>query len=138
MVIRNLKYIITGFIFGLTLVKGEIISWYRIYEMFHFGNIHMYGVIGSAVITGAISVFIIRKFKIKTFQGEEIIIPKKPFNKGVIIGGLIFGIGWALTGACPGPIFAQIGAGYTVSIITLISALAGTYVYGRFKSYLPH
>ena len=98
----------------------------------------MFGVIGSAVVVGAISVFIIKKFKIKTINGEEILLPDKTFNKGQIYGGLLFGFGWAITGACPGPLFAQIGTGATVIIVTLISAIFGTWVYGLIKDKLPH
>lgn len=98
----------------------------------------MYGVIGSAVITGAISVWLIKKFKIKTLQGESIIFHPKAFNKGQVYGGLLFGLGWAITGACPGPLYAQIGIGSTVIIITLLSAIAGTWVYGSIREKLPH
>jgi uncharacterized membrane protein YedE/YeeE len=98
----------------------------------------MYGVIGSAVIVGMISVWIIKKFKVKSIQGEPIVIQDKTFNKGQIYGALIFGFGWALTGACPGPLFAQIGTGATVISITLLSAILGTWVYGYFRDKLPH
>jgi uncharacterized membrane protein YedE/YeeE len=98
----------------------------------------MYGVIGTAVVVGMISVFIIKKFNIKTISGEKIVFENKTFNKGQIFGGLIFGIGWAITGACPGPLFAQIGSGFLVVIVTLLSAIAGTWVYGYFRDKLPH
>jgi len=98
----------------------------------------MYGVIGTAIVVGAISIALIKKFKVKTIHGEEIHFTPKKFNKGQIIGGLIFGLGWALTGACPGPIFAQIGMGITVMIVVLLSAIAGTWVYGYFRDRLPH
>ena len=98
----------------------------------------MFGVIGSAVVTGIISVWLIKKFDIKTIGGEKIEIPPKKFNKGQVFGGCIFGFGWAITGACPGPVFAQIGAGYSVVIVTLLSAIAGTWVYGYFRERLPH
>jgi uncharacterized membrane protein YedE/YeeE len=98
----------------------------------------MYGVIGSAVAVGALSVFLIRKMKVKTIYGEAIVIPKKEFNKGQIYGGLLFGFGWAITGACPGPLFAQIGSGATAILITLLSAIAGTWVYGLIRDKLPH
>ncbi|HNR56375.1 MAG TPA: YeeE/YedE thiosulfate transporter family protein, partial [Flavobacteriales bacterium] len=110
----------------------------RIQEMFRFESFHMYGVIGSAVMVGLISVLLIKRAKAKTIYGEEIHIPDKTFNKGQIYGALIFGLGWAITGACPGPLFAQIGAGYSVVIVTFISAVAGTWVYGRFREKLPH
>ncbi|HVK97785.1 MAG TPA: DUF6691 family protein [Flavisolibacter sp.] len=131
-------YLFLGFLFGVLLVKSEVVSWFRIQEMFRFQSFHMYGVIGSAVVTGIISIQLIKKFKVKTIKGEVIYLPKKEFHKGVIYGGLLFGFGWALTGACPGPLFAQIGAGATVVIITLLSAIGGTWVYGFLKERLPH
>ncbi|HRO69121.1 MAG TPA: YeeE/YedE thiosulfate transporter family protein [Chitinophagaceae bacterium] len=134
----NLKYLVTGILFGILLVKAEVISWFRIQEMFRFQSFHMYGVIGSAVVVGMISVWLIKKFKIKTIYGEPIEFVSKKLNKGNIYGGLIFGFGWALTGACPGPLFAQIGTGATVIIVTLLSAIAGTWVYGKWRSRLPH
>ncbi|GGF11638.1 DUF6691 family protein [Flavobacterium limi] len=137
-VFGNLKYLIVGIFFGIVFVKAEIISWFRIQEMFHLESFHMYGVIGSAVAIGLLSVQLIKKFNIKTLQGEKIEIPPKTFNKGQIYGGLLFGFGWAITGACPGPLFAQIGTGATVIIVTLLSAIAGTWVYGLIKDKLPH
>ena len=133
-----LKYLIMGLLFGIILVKSEVISWYRIQEMFRLQSFHMFGVIGSAVVTGIISVWFIKKFNIKTISGEKIEFPVKKFNKGQIYGGLIFGFGWAITGACPGPLFAQIGLGFSVIIITLLSAIAGTWVYGLIREQLPH
>jgi uncharacterized membrane protein YedE/YeeE len=106
--------------------------------MFRFESFHMFGVIGTAVVVGMISVQIIKRKKVKSFEGELIVIHDKEFNKGQIYGGLIFGLGWALTGACPGPLFAQIGAGFTVVIVTFLSAVVGTWVYGKFKDKLPH
>ena len=136
--ISNLKYLLAGLLFGIILVKGEVVSWFRIQEMFRLQSIHMYGIIGSAVITGMISIQLIKKFRIKTVNNEAInIIPKK-YHRGFIYGGVIFGIGWAITGACPGPLFAQIGSGATVVIVTLLSAIAGTWVYGYLKPKLPH
>lgn len=135
---HNLKYMIVGILFGIIFVKAEIISWFRIQEMFRLQSFHMYGVIGSAVLTGMISVLIIKKFNIKTIYGEKISIAPKKFNKGQIYGGLIFGFGWAITGACPGPLFAQIGTGAFAVIITLLSAIFGTWVYGYFREKLPH
>lgn len=134
----NIKYAIIGILFGIVFVKSEVVSWFRIQEMFRLKSFHMYGIIGSAVVVGMISVFIIKKFKIKTFQGEPISFTPKTFNKGHIFGGLMFGLGWAITGACPGPLFAQIGTGATAVIITLLSAVAGTWVYGKFRDKLPH
>ncbi|WP_278551945.1 DUF6691 family protein [Elizabethkingia bruuniana] len=134
----NLKYMLVGILFGIIFVKSEVISWFRIQEMFRLQSFHMYGIIGSAVLTGMISVWIIKKFNIKTIHGEPISITPKQFNKGQIYGGLLFGFGWAITGACPGPLFAQIGTGVTVITITLLSAIAGTWVYGLTRNRLPH
>lgn len=135
---HRLKYLVAGVLFGILLVKSEVISWFRIQEMFRLQSFHMYGVIGSAVVTGIISIWLIKKFNIKTIYGEKIEISPKKFNKGQIYGGLLFGFGWALTGACPGPIYAQIGTGATVIIVTLLSAIAGTWVYGLLRDKLPH
>lgn len=135
---HKLKYLLVGILFGVVFVKAEVISWFRIQEMFRFQSFHMYGIIGSAVVVGAISVFIIKRFNIKTMYGEEIVFKTKTFNKGQIYGGLIFGFGWAITGACPGPLFAQIGTGITVVTVTLLSAIAGTWVYGKLREKLPH
>lgn len=136
--LNNLKYFFAGIIFGIILVKAEVISWFRIQEMFRLQSFHMYGVIGSAVVTGMISVWLIRKYKVKTIYGEPVTFVRKKLSRGNIYGGLIFGLGWALTGACPGPLFAQIGTGATVIIVTLLSAIAGTWVYGKFRDRLPH
>ena len=134
----NLKYLIVGIFFGIVFVKAEIISWFRIQEMFQLQSFFMYGVIGSAVVVGVISVQIIKRFNIKTIHGEKIEIQPKVFSKGQIYGGLLFGFGWAITGACPGPLFAQIGTGVTVIVVTLLSAIAGTWFYGLIKDKLPH
>jgi uncharacterized protein len=135
---HNLKYLLTGILFGIILVKAEIISWFRIQEMFRLQSFHMYGVIGAAVAVGMTSVWLIKKFKIKTVYGEPIVFHSKKFTKGQIYGGLLFGFGWAITGACPGPLFGQIGAGFTVVLVTLLSAIAGTWVYGLLREQLPH
>jgi uncharacterized protein len=135
---HNLKYMAVGIAFGIVFVKAEIISWFRIQEMFRFQSFHMYGVIGSAVVVGIISVWAIKKFNIKTIYGEKIEFHPRTFNKGQIIGGLLFGLGWAITGACPGPLYAQIGSGATVIAVTLFSAIAGTWVYGLLRDKLPH
>ncbi|MEY2940608.1 MAG: hypothetical protein RJA67_293 [Bacteroidota bacterium] len=134
----NFKYLAVGIVFGVVFVKAEIISWFRIQEMFRLQSIHMYGVIGTAVVVGAISVFLIKKFKVKTIHGEEITFTDKKFNKGQIYGGLIFGLGWAVTGACPGPLFAQLGTGVLAISVVILSSIAGTWVYGRFRDKLPH
>lgn len=135
---HNLKYLLVGIAFGMVFIKAQVISWFRIQEMFRFQSFHMYGVIGSAVAVGMLSVWIIRKTGVKTIYGEKIEFHPKKFNKGQIFGGLIFGLGWALTGACPGPLFAQIGTGATAVLVTLLSAIAGTWVYGKFRDRLPH
>ncbi|QDH79504.1 transporter [Echinicola soli] len=132
------KYLLVGMFFGIVLVKAEVISWFRIQEMFRLQSFHMYGVIGAAVAVGMLSVFLIRKFDIKTISGEKVEIKDKEFKKGQVIGGFIFGLGWAVTGACPGPIFAQMGIGYTVVVVTFISALLGTWVYGKLAEKLPN
>ena len=134
----NLQYLALGIWFGILLIKSEVISWFRIQEMFRLQSFHMYGVLASAVFVGMISVWAIKKFNIRTIQGEKIELPSRKFNKGNIYGGLLFGFGWALTGACPGPLFAQIGTGALVIIVTLLSAIAGTWVYGYFRDRLPH
>ncbi|MBL7744160.1 MAG: YeeE/YedE family protein [Chitinophagaceae bacterium] len=134
----NFKYAIAGIVFGILLVKAEVISWFRIQEMFRLQSFHMYGVIGTAVATGTLSVWLIKKFKVRTIYNEPIVFINKKLNKGNIYGGLLFGFGWALTGACPGPLFAQIGTGATVIIISLLSAIAGTWVYGNLREKLPH
>jgi uncharacterized protein len=132
-----LVYAFIGFLFGILFIKAEIISWYRIQEMFRLESFHMYGVIGSAVMVGIISVFLIKKLKLKTIYNEDVIFQSKRFNKGQIYGGLIFGLGWGITGACPGPLFAQIGTGSMVVVVTLISAILGTWFYGKIIDKLP-
>ncbi|TLV02465.1 transporter [Dyadobacter luticola] len=134
----NLKYLVVGLVFGVLFVKAEVTSWFRIQEMFRLQSFHMYGIIGSAVVVGMISVSLIKRFDLKTISGEPITFTDKKFNKGQIYGGLLFGLGWGLTGACPGPLFTQIGMGATVVIVTLLSAIAGTWVYGKYRDSLPH
>ena len=134
----NIKYGILGILFGIVFVKAEIVSWFRIQEMFRLESFHMYGVIGSAIMVGIISVWLIKRYNARSMEGEKIKLDDKKFNKGQIYGGLIFGLGWGITGACPGPLFAQIGTGATVIAVTLLSAVAGTWVYGRFRDNLPH
>ena len=135
---HNIKYLVVGILFGIVFVKSEVVSWFRIQEMFRLQSFHMYGIIGSAIATAMISVFLIKKFNVKTIYGEKIVFHPKTFNKGQIYGGLLFGFGWAITGACPGPLYAQIGTGATVIIVTLLSAVAGTWVYGLIREKLPH
>lgn len=133
-----LKYLVAGIFFGIVLVKSELISWFRMQEMFRLQSFHMYGVMGSAVVTGIISVFLIKKFRARTIYGEPVKIYSKKFSKGQVYGGLLFGVGWALTGACPGPLFALIGNGLSVIFVIILSAIAGTWVYGRLRHRLPH
>jgi len=135
---RFLKYLFLGAVFGIILVKSEVISWFRIQEMFRLQSFHMYGIIGSAILVAMTSVALIKKYRLKSVEGEVISTPEKKFHWGNVIGGLLFGLGWAITGACPGPIFAQIGSGFTVVGITLFFAIAGTWVYGLLKDRLPH
>lgn len=134
----NLKYLLVGVIFGIVFVKAEVVSWFRIQEMFQFTSFHMYGVIGTAVAVGAISIFLIKKWSIPTLAGERVVFHDKKFTKGQVIGGLLFGFGWAMTGACPGPLFAQIGTGALAVGATLLSAVAGTWVFGLLRGRLPH
>jgi uncharacterized membrane protein YedE/YeeE len=134
-----LKYFLVGFLFGIVLTKSEAVSWYRIYEMFQFQSFHMYGIIGVAVATGVVGIQIIKRKNIKDIKGLPIEIAEK--DKGTVrylIGGISFGLGWALVGSCPGPIFILIGAGFMPVIIVLIGALIGTVIYGALKSKLPH
>jgi uncharacterized protein len=135
---HNLKYVAAGIMFGIAFTKAELISWFRIQEMFRLQSFHMYGVIGTAIAVGMLSIWLIKLFNVKTIYNEPIEFHRKKFNKGQVIGGLIFGFGWAMTGACPGPMFAQIGAGFMVAVVVLLSAIAGTWVYGYFREQLPH
>ncbi len=132
------RYILIGILLGMTLYKSEAVSWFRIYEMFHFQSFHMYGIIGSAVITGILLVQVIKRRHMKNVEGQEIVIKDK--NRSVpryLIGGFIFGMGWALAGACPAPMFILLGSGYTVFVVYLITAMTGTYVYGLLRKRLP-
>ena len=133
---KNLKYLFVGIFFGLVLTKGEAISWYRIQEMFRFEGFHMFGIFMTAIPVGALSLFLIRKLNLKTWEGEPIQMPEKKYHHGVIIGSLIFGFGWALTGACPGPLFAQIGSGFLVTLATLSAAILGTWSFAYLQKYL--
>jgi len=135
---KYIKYLIVGTLFGLTLTKTEAVSWFRIQEMFRFQSFHMYGIIGSAIVVAMISILIIKRYKIKSLGGEEIVIPDKKFNKGIIIGGTIFGMGWALAGACPGPLYALVGSGYLSIFVVILSAIIGTWTYSYLRPKLPH
>lgn len=135
---KNIRYLLIGLLFGIVLVKSQVISWFRIQEMFRLQSFHMYGIIGSAIVTAMLSIFIIRRLGLTTVKGEPVVIPVKKFHWGNVYGGLIFGLGWAITGACPGPLFAQIGSGYPVILVTLLSSIAGTWIYGYLRDQLPH
>ncbi|MGB8375926.1 MAG: DUF6691 family protein [Salegentibacter sp.] len=136
---RRLAYLLIGIFFGIVMFKSEAASWFRIYEMFRFESFHMYGIIGSALVLGMIGVQLIKKKKLETFSGDPIyFIPKERSFKRYMFGGIIFGLGWALAGACPGPIFTLIGAGYLPILVVFAGALLGTFLYGIFKEKLPH
>lgn len=137
---RLLPYLLIGIYFGIVFTKSEVISWFRIQEMFRFQAFHMYGIIGSAVVVGMISIQLIKRFHLKAADGSEIKIPPKELGKGTRYwaGGTMFGLGWALTGACPGPMFALVGNGVTVMLITILAAVVGTYTYGVLRPKLPH
>ena len=136
---KLIKFLFAGILMGIIMTKSEVISWYRIYEMFRFESFHMYGIIGSSVITGAIGIYLIKKLKIKNIAGNDIEFKDK--NKSVIrylIGGTLFGLGWAMSGACPGPMFILFGYGvYSIGIV-ILSAILGTFIYGLLRSKLPH
>ncbi|MFN3755510.1 MAG: DUF6691 family protein [Flavobacterium sp.] len=134
-----IKYFLVGLIFGIVLTKSEAVSWYRIYEMFQFQSFHMYGIIFTAVLTGAVGIQIIKKKKLKDINGQPIeILDKESGTYRYIIGGILFGLGWGLVGSCPGPIFILLGAGYLNMLWVLFGALLGTLFYGIFKNKLPH
>lgn len=135
---KNVKFLIVGLMFGIILVKSQVVSWFRIQEMFRLQAFHMYGIIGSAIVVGMISILMIKSLGLKTIDQELIVIPEKKFHWGNVYGGLIFGLGWAITGACPGPLFAQVGSGSMVITVTLLSAIAGTWVYGLVREKIPH
>ena len=135
----TLKYLITGTVFGIIMFKSEAASWFRIFEMFQFDSFHMYGIIGSALATGVIGIQLVKGLKLRSFSGEEIIIPPKAKGwKNYLFGGILFGSGWGLAGACPGPIFTLVGAGFLPIILVLVFAVLGTFVYGILKPKLPH
>ena len=136
---KNIKFLLLGIFFGIVLAKAQVISWFRIYEMFRFESFHMYGIIGSAVILGIIIVQFIKRSNLKAIDGSPIVIePKAPTYKASLFGGILFGLGWALVGACPGPIYILIGAGFWSFLVVLLGALLGTFVYGALKEKLPH
>jgi hypothetical protein len=133
-------YFLLGILFGITLTKSEVLSWFRIQEMFRFQSARMYEIIASAVLVAAASIALIKRWGVKTISSDPIVIPPKTLGHGVryAAGGTIFGLGWALTGACPGPLFALVGSGVTVMIVAIASALAGTWLYGFLRPKLPH
>jgi len=136
---KFITYIAIGIFFGIVMFKSEAASWFRIYEMFQFASFHMYGIIGSAVAIGMIMVQVIKHRNIKPLDGSKMSL--QPKNKSIsryLFGGIIFGLGWALAGACPGPMYVLVGAGYPAILITLFGALLGTFIYGIVKKYLPH
>ncbi|WP_338733530.1 YeeE/YedE family protein [Mangrovimonas cancribranchiae] len=136
---KQLVYLLVGVVFGIIMYKSEAASWFRIYEMFRFESFHMYGIIGTALAFGMLFVYVIKRFNIKSFSGQHIYIqPKEKSFTRYIVGGILFGLGWALVGACPGPIFVLLGAGFLPVIIVLVSAVLGTFVYGLLCDKLPH
>ncbi len=136
---RHLAYLFTGIFFGILMYKSEAASWFRIYEMFEFGSFHMYGIIGSAVVLGIIGVQLIKRKQLKTINHQEISLqPKAKTYFRYAAGGLLFGLGWALAGACPGPMFVMLGAGYPAFLVIIFGALLGTFVYGLLRKHLPH
>jgi len=136
---QYLKYLITGTLFGIVMTKAEIISWYRIYEMFRFDSFHMYGIIGSAVILGVITVQLIKRTHLKNMYGDSIKFnPKNMSITRYLVGGIIFGLGWAMVGACPGPMFVLLGQGYVPILVVIFGALLGTLLYGMLRRKLPH
>ncbi|QNH62566.1 DUF6691 family protein [Hymenobacter sediminicola] len=135
---KYIKYLVLGTLFGIILTKSEVISWFRIQEMFRFQSFHMYGIIGSAIVVGLLSIQLIKHYRLRSLSGEEIRIADKQYTHGTWLGGIIFGVGWAITGACPGPLFAQLGSGTAAAAILIVSALAGTWTYSALREKLPH
>lgn len=136
---KFLKFLFVGIFFGIVLVKSEAVSWYRIFEMFKFQSFHMYGIIGSAVIAGILSLFILKRNKTKNIEGNQLYVAEKEKNyKSAVLGGTIFGLGWALAGACPGPMYILLGTGAFSMLIVICAALLGTFVYGLIQDKLPH
>ncbi|MEA1784653.1 DUF6691 family protein [Arenibacter sp. GZD96] len=136
---KLLKYVFVGIFFGIVLVKSEAVSWYRIFEMFKFQSFHMYGIIGTAVLTGILALYFLKKAGIKNSNGQRINVPEKQKNyKSALLGGTVFGLGWALAGACPGPMYILLGTGVLSMLLVIFAALIGTFVYGLLKDKLPH
>lgn len=136
---KALKYIVCGILFGIVMVKSEAVSWYRIQEMFRFQSFHMYGIIFTAIFFGVIIIWLIKKFELNDVDGKKISIQEKTKSwKRYLYGGTIFGLGWALTGSCPGPMFVNVGYGYYTMLVVIVGALLGTLLYGVIKKNLPH
>lgn len=135
---KLIRYYLVGLVFGVVLTKSEAVSWFRIYEMFRFGSFHMYGIIGSAVVVGILAIWFIKKYKLSEVEMPMALIPKKRRFVAPAAGGIIFGCGWALTGACPGPLFILLGNGYAIALVVILSAMMGTFVYGLLRPRLPH
>lgn len=135
-----IRYLLLGTLFGFILIKSEVVSWFRVQEMFRFDDIHMFGIIGLAIVVGMLSIQLIKRFNVSDMNGEPISIPPKDPSQVTryIVGGSLFGLGWALLGACPAPMFALLGSGVTIMIIPITAAIAGTYTYGMIKDRLPH
>lgn len=135
-----MRYLLSGILFGFILIKSEAVSWFRIQEMFHFGSFHMYGIFASAVAVGAVSIWLVKKFRVRDVDGNRVSVKTKDHSVTTryLAGGLIFGLGWALTGACPGPLFVLTGSGLSIILVPLVSAIAGTWAYGKLQQKLPH
>ena len=136
---KHIKYLVIGILFGIVMTKSEAVSWYRIQEMFRFQSFHMYGIIGTAVSIGIVMIYLMKKYNFKSVEGFA--VKEKISNIGLyryLLGGTVFGLGWALSGACPGPMYTLIGNGLTVFIVVIVAALLGTLCYGVLKKYLPH
>jgi hypothetical protein len=138
--LSHLPFVLLGTLFGIILTKAEIVSWFRIQEMFRFQSFHMYGVLFSAILVAALSLALLKRLKVLTLGGEPVSVPPKTMGKGqrYILGGSLFGVGWGLSGACPGPMFALVGAGASVMIVAVVSAILGTWVYAAVRHKLPH
>lgn len=136
---KTLKFLVIGMLFGIVMFKSEAASWFRIFEMFHFESFHMYGIIGSALVLGVLGTYLIKKYRLKSIDGEPIkFTPKTKSFSRYMYGGILFGLGWALAGSCPGPIYTLIGAGYVSILVVLLGALIGTFIYGLLRDKLPH
>ena len=134
------RYLVLGVLFGILLIKSDVVSWFRIHEMFRFQAFHMYGIIGSAVLTAGVSLQVIKRDGLRSLGGEDIVMPAKSLGRGTRywLGGTLFGLGWGIIGACPGPLFALVGGGVTVMLVALLGAIAGTWIYGTLRPRLPH